>query len=242
MGRLALANNTIGHHNIAQGYRALGNNTTGSRNIAIGECAATLNSTGYHNIAVGGRSLYGSTSGYGNVAFGQCALHNNATGCQNTAIGYNAGLQNRGGSNNTFVGNGASGIAAACSNTITLGNGYITTIRAQVTSITALSDARDKKDIVDIPLGLEFLRQVHPVKFTWNMRDGSKVGQGYAGFIAQELKQLVDSYAVKDWMELVISNEDESRYEAAPGKLLPIIVKAIQELAQKLDDHIAKGH
>jgi len=67
------------------------------------------------------------------------------------------------------------------------------------------------------------------------MRDGSKVGQGYAGFIAQELKQVMDYHQAKEWLELVISNEDESRYEAAPGKLLPVMVKAIQELAQQND-------
>ena len=89
--------------------------------------------------------------------------------------------------NNVFLGCNAQGLAAGCSNTITLGDANIATIRAQVTSITALSDARDKKDIVDLPLGLDFIRQIRPVKFTWNMRDGSKVGQGYAGFIAQVL-------------------------------------------------------
>ena len=160
------------------------------------------------------------------------ALCNNVIGANNTAFGTCAGLANTG-NNNVFLGYGAEGLAPGSSCTITLGNSSITAIRAQVTSITALSDARDKTDIVDIPLGLDFIRQIRPVKFTWNMRDGSKVGQGYAGFIAQELKQAMDYHQVKDWLELVISNEDESRYEAAPGKLLPVMVKAIQELADE---------
>ena len=99
-----------------------------------------------------------------------------------------------------------------------------------------MSDYRDKSYIETLPVGLEFLRQVRPVKFTWNMRDGSKVGQKESGFIAQELKQVADNSPIKDWLDgLVISNEDESRFEAAPGKLLPLLVKAIQELADQND-------
>jgi hypothetical protein len=162
-------------------------------------------------------------------------LAGNTTGSNNIGIGMLAGSANTTGYNNIFLGCNANGLAAGCSNTITLGDANIALIRSQVTSITALSDARDKKDIVDIPLGLDFIRQIRPVKFTWNMRDGSKVGQGYAGFIAQELKQAMDYHQAKDWLELVISNEDESRYEAAPGKLLPVMVKAIQELAEQND-------
>ena len=235
MGCAALRYNTTGNSNIAIGMNALCRNSGGAGNIAMGANSLFTNTTGYFNQAIGSKALYGNSSGYGNAGFGMCALFNTTTGCQNTAVGYNAGLNNNGGSNNTFIGYNAQALAAGCSNTITLGNGYISTIRAQVTSITALSDARDKKDIVDIPLGLDFIKQIRPVKFTWNMRDGSKVGQGYAGFIAQELKAVMDYHQARDWLELVISNEDESRYEAAPGKLLPIMVKAIQELSEKND-------
>ena len=36
----------------------------------------------------------------------------------------------------------------------TLGNNYITAIRAQVTNITALSDAQDKGDIITLNTGM----------------------------------------------------------------------------------------
>jgi hypothetical protein len=86
-------------------------------------------------------------------------------------------------------------------------------------------------------MGLEFLRQVRPVTFTWKTRDGSKVGQKEAGFIAQELKTVKDNSSIKEWIDdLVISNPDNSRYEAAPGKMFPLMVKAIQELAEKNDE------
>ena len=234
VGCNSMYGNISGSGNFAAGNRALACNTTGCNNIAIG-CYALANAVTGENVALGMYVLYNNTSGTNNIGAGCMALGCNIGGSANIGLGWLAGCTNTSGSNNIFLGCNAQGLGATCSNTITLGNSSIGSIRAQVTSITALSDARDKKDIVDIPLGLDFIRQIRPVKFTWNMRDGSKVGQGYAGFIAQELKQVMDYNQVKDWLELVVSNEDESRYEASPGKLLPVMVRAIQELAEELD-------
>ena len=136
----------------------------------------------------------------------------NNEGTYNVAIGYNAGRDigstGSGGDNNTVVGpyaavssltTGSSNIvigyqaapsSTSVSNTITFGNSSITTLRCQVTTITSLSDARDKKDIQNIPAGLSFINRLRPVSFTWNMRDGGKVGVPEFGFIAQELQQV----------------------------------------------------
>ena len=177
-------------------------------------------------------ALTSSTTGCNNIAIGQCSLYLNVTGTNNISIGTFAGCSNQTGCNNIFLGCNAQGVTNASNNTITLGNASIATIRAQVTTITALSDQRDKTNVEDIPLGLDFLMEIRPVKFTWNMRDGAKVGQQEGGFIAQELLALTEKYNVKDWMSLVLE-ENPERLEATPGKLLPIMVKAIQELAEK---------
>jgi hypothetical protein len=96
-----------------------------------------------------------------------------------------------------------------------------------------LSDARDKCDVITLTSGMDFLREVRPVQFTWNMRDGAKVGQQETGFIAQELREVLDASAIRPWLsDLVISNDDDSRLEAAPGKLLPLMIRALQELEQ----------
>ena len=123
-------------------------------------------------------------------------------------------------------------MTATSVNTITLGDNTIATIRAQVTTITALSDQRDKTEIENVPLGLQFIMDLRPVKFTWNMRDGAKVGIAEAGFIAQELLAVTEKYGVKDWLPLVLE-ENPERLEATPGKLLPVMVRAIQELAEE---------
>ena len=179
-------------------------------------------------------SLKNNHTASSNIALGYNSLIN-TTGANNTAFGKNAGCSNTSGANNVFLGYQADGLAAGCSNTITLGNSSIAAIRAQVTSITSLSDARDKTDISSVSYGLNFLKQVRPVTFTWNMRDGAKVGQKETGFIAQELKELVDNSLLKDYLDgLVVSNEDGSRLEAAPNKLFPLVIKAIQELDTRL--------
>ena len=172
----------------------------------------------------------------GNVGIGNCSLKNQTTSWNNTAIGNFAGLYVTTGYNNIFLGAYADGLAPGCSNTITLGNSSITAIRAQVTSITSLSDCRDKTDISSVPYGTNFLKKLRPVTFTWAMRDGGKVGQKETGFIAQELEEALNNNSlIKDWLDgLVISNEDRSRLEASPGKLLPLVIKAIQELDERL--------
>jgi hypothetical protein len=115
-----------------------------------------------------------------------------------------------------------------------LGNSSIATIRAQVTSITALSDERDKTDIVPLEYGLDFVNELEPVAFTWNMRDGGKVGEHDFGFIAQHLAEVEDRYEA-DRLKLTL-RENEDRLEATPGRLIPILVKAIQELSDKVTE------
>jgi hypothetical protein len=132
------------------------------------------------------------------------------------------------------LGHDAQPSTASVSNEITLGDSSITTLRCQVTSITALSDARDKKDIVELNAGLDFVEHLKPVSFTWNMRDGGKVDISDTGFIAQDLQQVqIDTGITIPGLVYDINPE---RIEASYGKLLPVLVKAIQDLKKELDE------
>ena len=53
-----------------------------------------------------------------------------------------------------------------------------------------------------------------------------------AGFIAQELDE-AQTTANTEWLNLVLKDNPE-KWEATPGNLLPIMVKAIQELKLKM--------
>ena len=155
----------------------------------------------------------------------------NTTGSNNTFLGYNAGTSHTTGSNVTIVGNNAQGSSATVSNEITLGNSSVSTLRCQVTSITSLSDKRDKKDIKDSNYGLNVIDSIRPVTFTWDNRDESEnKGKKDVGFIAQELKEIDD-----DFLRLVYS-ENPEKLEATYGRLIPVMVKAIQELKAEVDN------
>jgi hypothetical protein len=91
-----------------------------------------------------------------------------------------------------------------------------------------LSDRRDKTDIQTISEGIDFIKQLKPVTYTWNTRDKSKVGIKAAGFIAQDLLTLQKTSSIGDNLDLVSENNPE-KLEARYNNLLPVMVKAIQD-------------
>ena len=253
-GYKALYSNTLGYSNTANGSEALYSNTTGNSNTAIGDIALVSNTTGSYNTASGYQTLYSNitgwyntaigysalisnTTGYYNVAIGSSSLFGNTTGSYNTALGQSAGSSFATGNNCTMIGYGAQASASSVSNQITLGNTSIASLRCNATTITALSDRRDKTDIIPIGEGLAFLKQLNPVSFTWNTRDKAKVGIKSAGFIAQELLALQKQSNIGDNLDLVSENNPE-KLEARYGNLLPVIVKAIQEESAEKDKKI----
>lgn len=191
------------------------------------------------NTTLGARSEEANVTGSHNTAVGYGALIANLTS-SNTALGAGAGSTLTTGTNNTCIGSGSNAASATTSNTITLGNSAIATLRCQQTTITSLSDRRDKKDIKPLNLGLEFIEELNPVTFTWDMRDGAKKDIPDLGFIAQDLQELENKYRIKDYTQLVYE-ENPDKLEATWGRLLPIAIKAIQELSEKvskLEDEI----
>lgn len=243
IGTSALYNNTK-DNNVAVGHSSLYSNTTGDNNTAIGALALIQNTTGVRNTANGGGSLYNSNGNYNtasgyfslvanttgsfNTAFGTSALLTNISGSNNTAIGNAAGNNIMTGSNNTVIGANAIASSSSVSDQITLGNGSITSLRAMVTSITALSDRRDKTNIQTISEGIDFIKQLKPVTFTWNTRDKAKIGIKAAGFIAQDLLSLQKNSEIGENLDLV-SEDNPEKLEARYNNLLPIMVKAIQD-------------
>jgi hypothetical protein len=119
------------------------------------------------------------------------------------------------------------------SNQITLGDSSITTLRCAVTTITSLSDARDKKDIAPLKTmsGITFVDKLNPVDFVWNMRDGGKVGIPAQGFIAQELLVALEG---KNYVDGIVQQGGEYM-SVAYQNIIPLLTKAIQELSAKVE-------
>ena len=119
-------------------------------------------------------------------------------------------------------------------NEITLGNDSIATIRCGGSVIASTSDRRDKTDIIDSVYGADFLKKLRPVQFTWAKRNGSSLnGKKRLGFIAQELQEAMDENN-KDILDLVYESNPEY-LEAKYSNLIPIMVRAIQELTEKCE-------
>ena len=250
VGAGALNQNVTGSENIAIGRVAL-QLTTGSFNTAVGPYVMTTNTSGSNNVAIGRAALTTSTTANENVAVGNFSL-NVATGGFNTALGTGAADNLTTGSNNSALGYQARPSSPTVSNTITLGNASISTLRCQVTSITSLSDERDKTNIQTLEHGLDFVKQLKPVSFEWNARpeirkdfEGNeievqgKVGIQDIGFIAQDIVALEDSLNAAESLQLSFRDNPE-KLEVTQGRLIPILVKAIQDLTAKVEALEAK--
>lgn len=230
IGYQALQTNIIGNYNTAVGKNALYSNT-GGNNTALGTAALHNNSSGLENTAVGLQALQNNTTGNYNTAVGNGALSNNTISSNNTALGYIAGYNLTTGSNVTCIGYNAQ--SSGASNEIILGDSSIAFVRS-AGAYTTLSDARDKKDIVELKAGLDFVEKLKPVSFTWNMRDGGKVDIPDTGFIAQDLKQVQIDTGID--IPYLVYEPTPEKMEACYSKLLPVLVKAIQDLKKEVDE------
>jgi hypothetical protein len=225
--------NSNGPENYAIGHNSLCNMSSGGGNIAIGSGALAAINNSIHNVAIGHNALISTQSNGGagdgaSIAIGFCASPMGATNSANSLyLGAQAGCN----ATANFPSN-------TVNNTIYLGNPAVSTIYTNGT-LQLISDRRDKTDIEDLPTGLEFIRDMRPVKFTWNARDGSKVDQNDIGFIAQELEALVNEHNINEWLGLVESSNSEL-LQVTPDKLIPVIIRAIQELADQDDNEIAE--
>ena len=109
-----------------------------------------------------------------------------------------------------------------------MGNGNTNNLRCNDTSISSLSDRRDKTDIIDLTAGLDFLNTLQPRQFKWQTRDGNiKDGKIRAGFIAQELQEAQKDF---DFLDLVMDNNPDN-LEAKQEHLIPVLVQAVKELS-----------
>jgi hypothetical protein len=209
-----------------------GEGNTNTANTFIGYRAGRYATNGL-GVFVGNSSGVNCT-GLANTFVGNLAGQS-VTGDLNVYIGNSAGNNAGSGSNNVAIGNQSLPATTSTSNSITLGNVSHNVLRCAVTSITSLSDARDKKDVADLSVGLEFVKGLRPVEFVWDDRDeNGKHEISDFGFIAQDLKAAQEDAEMADVLKLVY-DENPEKLEASYGKLLPILVKAIQELAAEVE-------
>jgi hypothetical protein len=175
--------NTLIGETVAVGKTLLGANArgTGVYGVAIGN-DANIGSNSYNTI-VGAFSGYNIGTGGSNTALGGAALYYNTTGGYNTALGYAALYANAAFDNCTGLGSNA---AVTASNQVQLGDSYTTTYAYG--AVQNRSDVRDKTDIQDINIGLEFIKKLRPVNAKWDMREDyrTKMPESFDSDMAKE--------------------------------------------------------
>ena len=253
-GYQALYSNTTASNNTASGYRALYSNTTGFYNTASGYQALYSNTTGFNNTASGYAALYSNTTGNSSTASGYQALFNNTTGSSNIASGYRALYSNTTGSNNTASGyealrnntTGSGNFGAAFrnssgsytpvfdpsthSNRVVIGHTGVTNAYVQV-AWTVVSDARDKTEIETLEKGLDFVNQLNPVSYKFRKsRDTEETdGKKRYGFLAQEV------LGAEGNDNVIVDIEDADKLKMTNEAMIPVLVKAIQELKAEIE-------
>ena len=262
VGACSMLSQTSGSNNVAVGSAALLNSTTGSGNVAIGLGSLLQSSTAEFNIGVGYASMQANTIGTFNIAVGVCAHDNLEGGCNNVALGFRAGLNLSTGCYNVSIGDSVclasatgscqlaigfsgtdnwltgdstkaikpgAGIIDCADSCGTVGQYLWTTASNRIIwSASSPSDARDKEVIGPVPTALPIVQQIEPITYRWKERE-SDVAQEEViyGFSAQQLQE-VDSILVDD------SDQDHLRIH--DRKIVPLLVKAIQELSAKVEE------
>jgi len=241
LGEAAANSLTTGNDNVAIGSTAMDANTDGNDNVAIGYGALGAETSGDRNTAIGYQALAAQNQTFAahNTALGYQADDGTVTGFQRTNLGASTGGSTPTGSNITNIGYAANESSNSASNEVTLGNSSVAALRCAVTSITSLSDERDKSEIKDLEYGLAFIDALQPREFVWDNRpetdkDGEEFysankGKKDFGFIAQEVREL-DNETLR-----LVYTENEEKLELSYGKLVPILVKAIQELKEEVE-------
>ena len=237
--------------NIFIGYLA-GETCTAGYNCVVGHLAGEEMVGASHNTFIGTYAGQETTAGFSNTFVGMSTGITNTNGDKNCIVGNYS---------DTAVAdaNGANGIGydlGCVSGYTTLGDTG-SDIRAAHGNVTwsTVSDRRVKKDIETSTAGLDIINELRPVTFNYKTKgDLPESFKGYEkdstesyrsektqhGFIAQEVKEVVDAHSnLKDGFSLWSlrnTEDDQSQQEVGEAALIPILVKAIQELSKQVED------
>ena len=253
IGRNALHSSSANgaDYNVAIGYGAASFLRDGDQNTCIGHDNTPYYWTAFRNTTIGGSVRCGYA---GNTHIGYYSGYSlTAQSDYCTHVGYYSGYDIGGGdylvgvggytnrysvtgSYNCSLGYNANPSSTSSSGQMTLGDNNISNLRCNDTSISSLSDERDKTNITTIPYGLDFINDLKPVTFKWQRRDGSKgTHPEVCGFIAQDLYETEIKHGSTSKTHLV-DWDNPDKLETSDMRTYPILVKAVQELSQKIDE------
>jgi len=223
--------------------------------VIIGQAACgdgNLTATG--TVVIGRLAGYALVGGAGNTLIGYKSGDILTTGDNNTIIGFEADPSANSGTGQIAIGKG---VTCAGDNIATLGIGSNTASLGLDGSDTswaaASSDERLKENIKTSSAGLDVINDLRPVTYNWKKSKdvskdmpqykdsnepvlGNKYGEILHGFIAQEVKEVIDNHnSLKEGFKMW-KLKDDGTQTVADGNLIPILVKAVQELSAKVTE------
>jgi len=252
VGRYAMHGNTTGFSNVAMGVSASVVSTIADKCVSIGADSHLRLTEGDENTAVGCQAGAYITTGTQNVMIGQAAGvtgTTTTTGSNNVFVGHSCHGSGVGVDAEIVLGFNVGG---GGTNTLRFGNAANDCeVSFGGTSISAPSDIRLKENIEDETIGLSFINELRPVTFQWKKaKDISSEmeahdpdseervmnGKFNHGFIAQEVKAVIDNHSdIKDGFAMWKEDAGDGRQRIADGALVPMLVKAIQELSAEIE-------
>jgi hypothetical protein len=213
-------------------------------NTALGYCAG-VGVTGLSNTLIGMNAGCSLTTGGCNILIGDGtgSTTNNTTCCNVVIAPRLNGTFNLSGSsyNNIAISSGGTALyalSAPSNNTIQLGNVAHTGAYINI-SWTAVSDLRDKTEVADIALGLDFVKDLSPIEYKRCDRETGEINSDrlHYGFAAQDVVENELKYAGK---AVIADNSDENRLRLTSDYLIPVLVNSIKELSAKVESLEAK--
>ena len=255
IGSNALSAEDAGNYNVAIGGNALSTDTKGNRTVAVGYGALNgqnqTSSTDTYNVAMGYTAGNAMSTGIYNTLIGGKAGDAIQDAQLAIVVGYNSDTNASGTGNQIVIGNNLTGAGANNVKFGTSGGTATLGLDGSDTSWAASSDLRLKTNVADCAVGLDFIKDLRPITFNWNKKDaiantlaqydadssdpvyGS--GKTQHGFIAQEVKTAINAHSgLKDGFTMW-SEDPDGTQQVAPSALIPMLVKAVQELSAKND-------
>jgi len=186
------------------------------------------------------------TTGDSNTAIGYQAGDGLTTGAENTIVGYNCDVASNDNTNNVIIGNNLT--ATDKDNAVFIGNdtNHIENDFNADATWNYSSDIRQKTEIEDDTLGLDFINKIRPVVYkhkspsefpkewsSYDENDKEPMGgdKKIHGLIAQEVKEALDEVGADSfggWSE-----GDDGRQRVSREMFITPLIKSVQELSSE---------
>ena len=140
------------------------------------------------------------------------------------------------------------------------GDGVHIAIDGSTTSWSAHSDERLKENITDSEAGLSFINDLRPITYNCKFKkdispdfynfykaDSEEPVQGDVkqtnhGFVAQEVKAVIDNHPEVKEGNSIWRESPDGVQNIAEGALMPMMVKAVQELSAQVEELKENSH